>query len=166
MPRLGHACAAIVLLAACGQAPELIEPKADAATSARPTADAPTSAPPTMPPLAKRHDEIGAANFVLYWVNAFNFAAQTGDTHTMRMDAAACEPCSEYADDFDRLPVPRRVVGKAWTVESVAVNNANHLYQVETTVRALNEDRKYPLTFVVSDADPFELLDVYERRTQ
>jgi hypothetical protein len=103
MPRLGHACAAIVLLAACGQAPELIEPKAGAATSARPTADAPTSAPPTMPPLAKRHDEIGAANFVLYWVNVSNYAASTGDTRRLReISAPDCEGCNRYIDLYEK----------------------------------------------------------------
>lgn len=103
MLRLGHACAAIVLLAACGQPPEPIEPKAEAATPARPTQAAPTSAPPTMPPIAKRHDEIGAANFVLYWVNVSNYAASTGDTRRLReISEPDCEGCNRYIDLYEK----------------------------------------------------------------
>ena len=103
MLRLGHACAAIILLAACGQPPEPIEPEAEAATPARPTQATPTSAPPTMPPIAKRHDEIGAANFVLYWVKVSNYAASTGDTRRLReISAPDCEGCNRYIDLYEK----------------------------------------------------------------
>src|SRR5690349_14062289 len=103
MLRLGHACAAIVLLAACGQRPEPIEPKAEAATPAPPTQAAPKAAPPTMPPIAKRHDEIGAANFVLYWVKVSNYAASTGDTRRLReISDPECEGCNRYIDLYEK----------------------------------------------------------------
>lgn len=102
MLRFGPACAAVALLAACANPPEPIEPESPATTAARPSAR-PASAPPTMPAIANRRDEVGAANFVLYWVNVSNYAANTGDTDLLRkISAPDCEGCNRYIDLYEK----------------------------------------------------------------
>lgn len=165
MRRLGPAFAAMLVLSACGGDPTPIEPVANpSATNAGSSAD-PTSTrkPPTLPAAAKRNDETGAANFVLYWVRAFNYAARTGDSDEMRRFAAGCKVCIGYADDFESLAPTERAAGEAWTLSDVNVVRADRGYEVEATVTASEESEAYPLTFVVSSAQPYELEHIYER---
>jgi hypothetical protein len=138
MLRLGHACAAIVLLAACGQPPEPIEPKAAAATPARPSQAMPTSAPPTMPQIAKRHDEIGAANFVLYWVKVSNYASHTGDTARLtEISEPTCQGCSSYIDLFESTYERGGYFkGSDWRISDIAVEAGQGDYLVHAHVTA------------------------------
>lgn len=161
MLRFRGLVSAALLLAACSHAPEPIEPKHD--RPARTTAPAPSATPPMMPAAAKRHDATGAANFVLYWVNAFNYGATTGDTAPMREYASHCKPCNEYADDFSKLRPSRLVRGKSWRITNVSVDTDPNGFHVNSSVHAIREPHPYPLTFVLKKASPYELLDVFER---
>ena len=102
---VGLACAAFVLLPACGGAPTPIEPTAKAPTSARPVSARPTTTlePPTLPKEAKRNDETGAANFVAYWVRLANYASHTGDTTLLRRASASdCDACVDYIRLYEK----------------------------------------------------------------
>ena len=165
MRLVGLTCAALVMLAACSGEPTPIEPTSKpSATKVDSSAD-PTSTlkPPTLPAAAKRNDETGAANFVLYWVKAFNYAARTGDSDEMRRFAAGCKVCLGYADDFESLVPTKRAAAEAWTLSDVNVVRADRGYEVQATVTASQESKDYPLTFVVSSAQPYELEHIYER---
>lgn len=98
MRRLVLACAALACLAACASDPEPIEPKAGTSRAPNPSA-APTSTltPPTLPKVAQRSDATGAANFVLYWVKAADYAAWTGDVDLLeQISADDCAGCNSY----------------------------------------------------------------------
>jgi hypothetical protein len=163
MRRFATAFAAITLVAACANSPEPIEPKTDVSTPAKSARPAPSATPPTLPKIAKRQDATGAANFVLYWVKAFNYGASTGDTGPMREHAKGCSVCTKYANDFDRLPPSKLVRGQSWTLSDISVEDGRRISHVNTTVQARNEDRTYPLTFVVKKASPYELSEIFER---
>jgi len=105
MRRLALACAAIIVLSACGRTPTPIEPTTKAsAPAATSTADSSsTLKPPTLPAAAKRNDETGAANFVLYWVKVSNYAAHTGDTAILRqISDPTCDTCKRYIELYEK----------------------------------------------------------------
>lgn len=105
MRRLLLACAVITLLPACDRSPKPIEPTDAASTASIKVPDSPTltEKPPTMPAAAKRNDETGAANFVLYWVEVSNYAAVTGNTKLLReISAPSCEGCRRYIELYER----------------------------------------------------------------
>ena len=93
MRLIGLTCAALVMLAACSGEPTPIEPTSKPSPTKPASSAGGTSSlePPKLPAAAKRNDETGAANFVLYWVKAFNYAARTGDTELLReVSEAGC----------------------------------------------------------------------------
>ena len=104
MRLVGFVCAALMVLPACGGEPTPIEPTAkpsgtNAGLSADPTS---TLKPPTLPTAAKRNDETGAANFVLYWVKVSDYAALTGDTDRLReISGSNCVGCRRYIDLYE-----------------------------------------------------------------
>ena len=105
MCRLGLACAALMILAACAGEPTPIEPTSKPSASSAASSAGPTSTlkPPTLPAAAKRNDETGAANFVLYWVKVANYASTSGDTSLLReISSPACGACSDYADLYEK----------------------------------------------------------------
>ena len=157
MRSIALAIAALLLLASCADDPEPIEPKPSPSAKRNPT-------PPSMPKKAKADDPSGAATFVGYWVSTFNYAAQTGDADPMRKHAQDCEPCKEYADEFQSLPTARRPKSPPWKLEDVSVGPSRKPIEVETTVEVLDEKKRYPLTFVLNSGSPFELVDIYERK--
>ena len=165
MRLIGLSCAALVMLAACSGEPTPIEPTSTPVPTKPASSAGGTSTlePPKLPAAAKRNDETGAANFVLYWVKAFNYAARTGDSDEMRRFAAGCKVCLGYADDFEALAPTKRAAGEAWTLSDVNVVRTDRGYEVEATVTASEESKDYPLTFVVSSANPYELEHIYER---
>ena len=150
------AIAALVLLSSCTDEPEPIEPKDTASPSQAPTE-------PAMPDSAKEDTPSGAANFVDYWVSTFNYGAQTGDVDPMLSRAGECKPCRGYAKDFRALTEDRRASGPAWTLTNVRVGASRNPIEVDADVRVLDEDKTYPLTFVLNSRAPFKLVDVYER---
>lgn len=156
----------VVLMSACGGDPTPIEPTATAskptATLAAPTADT-TLKPPTLPKVARQNDSTGAANFVAYWVRAFNYAASTGRTSVMRRYASECVACTAYADDFEALPREKLVTGNAWTITTVETQRTSVGFNVETVIRAKGETKQYPLTFVLRSDNPFRLVHIFER---
>lgn len=104
MRRFWLALGALIVLSACDRAPTPIEPTAKASASApSPTDATSTLKPPELPAAAKRNDETGAANFVLYWVKVSNYAAHTGDTTLLRdISAPDCVGCHRYIDLYER----------------------------------------------------------------
>ena len=90
------AIATLLLLSSCTDDPGPIEPKPSVSASQTPVE-------PAMPDTAREDSPSGAANFVDYWVSAFNYGAQTGDVEPMLSHAGDCEPCKGYARDFELL---------------------------------------------------------------
>jgi hypothetical protein len=150
----------VLSLAACSGAPEPIEPSAAASSAPRPRS---TLTPPPLPKQAERKDATGAANFVLYWVKAYNYAASTGDTYAMRDHSSECDVCVGYADDFDALRPSQLLQGDAWKLTNIKQSKTDEGYQIDADVSAYGESHIYKLTFVVRHADPYELVHIYER---
>jgi hypothetical protein len=155
MRSLALAVAALMMLASCSDDPEPIEPTASPTT--------PALSEPSMPAKAKADTPSGAATFVGFWVSTFNYAAQTGDADPMRQNARDCKPCMEYADEFQSLPDADRPKKPPWTLKEVSVQPSRKPIEVVTTVEVLDEQRAYPLTFVLNSGAPYELVDIYER---
>ena len=104
MRLIGLTCAALVMLAACSGEPTPIEPTSTPVPTKPASSAGGTSTlePPKLPAAAKRNDETGAANFVLYWVKASDYAALTGDTELLReVSEANCEGCRRYIDLYE-----------------------------------------------------------------
>lgn len=150
------AIATLLLLSSCTDDPEPIEPKTSATQSQVPTE-------PAMPDSARKDTPSGAANFVDYWVSTFNYGAQTGKVEPMLSHAGDCKPCRAYARDFRSLPAKKRATGMAWSLTDVRVGRDRHPIEVNADVRVLDEDKTYPLTFVLNSRAPFKLVDIYER---
>jgi len=105
MRRLALACAAIIVLSACGRIPTPIEPttKASAPAASSTAESTSTLKPPTLPAAAKRNDETGAANFVVYWVKVSNYAAVTGDLELLRsISTPNCVGCNRYIRLYEK----------------------------------------------------------------
>ncbi|MFD1827550.1 DUF6318 family protein [Mumia zhuanghuii] len=109
MTRLGTALAAAVALlsvtACTGEEPADGDP-----TSAPPTtasaSPSPTPSAPTIPPEATKHSADGAAAFVKYWNEVFNYTVTTLDTrHLDALSAPDCDACGEMIGFVDRVRV-------------------------------------------------------------
>ncbi|TXL63214.1 DUF6318 family protein [Aeromicrobium terrae] len=151
------AIAGLLLFSGCSSDPRPIEPPRKSAT--------PTLAPPDLPNEAKKDTPSGAATFVGFWVSAFNYAAKTGDGHLMVKHAPKCKPCREYAGDFKSLKQSERPKGAAWTLNDVRVGGSRDPIEVVTEVKVEGEKALVPLTFVLNDHAPFQLVDIYRRGT-
>ena len=150
------AIATLVLLSACTDDPEPIEPNPSA--SAGPVK-------PAMPDGAREDSPTGAANFVDYWVSAFNYGAQTGDVEPMLSNATDCEPCKGYARDFERLAPSERAATPVWRLSNISVSADRDPIKVEADVEIADEQNPSVLVFVLSDRAPFELVDLYKSKS-
>jgi hypothetical protein len=150
------AIAGLLLISGCSSDPKPIEPK-------KSTGHGPQVSSPTLPAKAKADTPEGAAEFVRFWVDAFNHAASTGDATAMATHAKRCKPCLEYADDFEKLKASERPDGPAWTLERVSVVLRRDPIEVKTTVGIRGENRHSPLTFVLNSHAPFEVVNIYRR---
>jgi len=133
---VGVVCATLLILSACGGEPTPIEPTSKpSATNAGSSAD-PTSTlePPTLPAAAKRNDETGAANFVLYWVKVANHASTSGDTSLLReISSPNCDACNDYIDLYEKTYASGGFIhGGADSLTNVSVERASE----EVFVRA------------------------------
>lgn len=89
----GIVLATALVLGACSSDPAPREPDEPAAT----TSTAPTVAAPTMPAQASEDSDEGAAAFVKYYVDVFNYAAATGDVAELsRLSSPDCAGCQSY----------------------------------------------------------------------
>jgi hypothetical protein len=89
------AAALVLLLAACESGSDDPTPKEP--TSASPTSPIPTATLPTMPAQASEDSSEGAAAFVKYYVDVFNYAAATGDVDELsRLSSPDCDGCQRY----------------------------------------------------------------------
>ncbi len=157
------ALTAALSLSSCSDDPEVIEPE--------PTVDTSTSSPgtplPTSPPLPSRASSAsstGAATFVRYWIDLFNYAARTGKTRDLRRFSDGCEPCTAYANDFEQLPSWQRPKTVPWTVTGMKVGRKGDNFVVAADVRVLGETEERTLSFQVRRKDPFVVRDVKEAR--
>jgi hypothetical protein len=152
----GIVLAVLLTLGACSSDPEPKEPKRTA-TSATPTAT-----PPTMPAQAKEDTPSGAATFVNYFVGTFNYAARTGNATPMTNASPNCEPCLNYAKDFERLESSDRADEDVWTVEDLSVGASRNPIELDAKVSVAGEGVT-ELTFVLNSEAPFEIRDIYMR---
>jgi hypothetical protein len=156
--RVLAALVALLLVAGCGGDPHPKEPKSSATASATPTITA-----PTMPAQAKEDTPSGAANFVDYFVRAFNYAAQTGDGQPMLAVAAKCKPCRQYAADFEKLKTDNKLASEpVWSLSDVSVGTSRNPIEVSAKVEVVGEDKAHPsaLTFELNQKAPFEMRDI------
>lgn len=151
------AIAGLLLLASCSDEPTPIEPPAS-------SPGAPSPTPPSLPALATKDTPEGAGQFVRFWVASFNYAAKTGRSELMTAHARRCEPCHEYAEDFERLPPADRPTGPAWNLKRVTVVLSRNPIEVETEMKVEGESKLAHLTFVLNDGAPFRLTDIYEKK--
>lgn len=150
------AIASLLLLTSCTGEPTPIEPKPSATAK-------PSVTPPAMPKTANEDTPSGAATFVGYWVSTFNYAAQTGDAGPMKKLSKECKPCTGYADDFESLQSSERPKALAWSLSEVRVGPSRDPIEVVAKVQVLDEDKTYPLTFVLNSNAPFKVMDIYDR---
>ena len=95
MRSIALAIAAVLLLASCSDDPEPIEPTATRG---------PSDTPPTLPASAREDTPGGAANFVKYWIEVSNYAAQTGDTSELKeISDTDCAGCEKYIDLYESI---------------------------------------------------------------
>jgi thiol-disulfide isomerase/thioredoxin len=156
MRSIALAIAAVLLLASCSDDPEPIEPKTSA--SGIPTE-------PVLPDSAREDSPGGAANFVDYWVSAFNYGAQTGNVELMLSHAGECKPCKGYAKDFRQLAPSNRAKEPVWRLSNVSVSANRDPIEVEADVEIANEQDPSTLVFVLNDQAPFELTDIYKSQS-
>jgi hypothetical protein len=127
---------ALISLPACGRAPTPIEPTTKASTpSSGPSTEATsTLKPPALPAAAKRNDETGAANFVLYWVNLSNYASHTGDTERLSaITDEACTGCQRYIQLYEKTYARGGYFkGSDWKLSKISVERGTD----ESLVRA------------------------------
>jgi len=104
---------ALAALAGCtGSEPRTPSPSSSTASSPSTSPSAPSateSAPPELPEAATTGDAAGAEAFVKHWVDALNYAYQTGDTEPLRaISESGCQTCSDLSDEIEE----RRCSGK------------------------------------------------------
>jgi hypothetical protein len=91
------ATAGLLALPACSD-DKADQPRALPPVTASPTASAPVA--PTMPAAAKQHTREGAEAFARHFIDAVNYAQQTGKTGMVRsLSAPRCESCAQYVSD-------------------------------------------------------------------
>ena len=126
------AVAGLVLLGACSD-PDVKEP------TPKPTASAsPSLAPPTMPAQAKEDSSEGAAAFVSYWVDVFNYATQTGDVRPLqRASSETCSGCQRYINKIRQTyAAGGHYRGGAWTLSDLQVTSSASIRTVFVRVKS------------------------------
>ena len=118
------ACAFLVL-GACNDGPQPIEPPPSASV---------TIAPLEMPEAAKADTEEGALAFVEYYIEVFNYSANTGDTDLLRsLSHPDCSGCDSYATTFEsQYSNGGYSIGFEWRPRSMETNGK----VVETEIRS------------------------------
>lgn len=153
------AIAALLLASACSGQPEVLEPD-PTATSSTPG----PKSPPPLPPAAEEFSPSGAATYVQYWVDTFNFAAMTGDATQLKSISTSCDPCAAYAKDFEALTEDERATEPPWEIKSVAASEASEpiLITAKVNVARDSSGAARTLQFALSKGDPFTLDDIRE----
>ena len=100
---LGLACAALIVLSACGREPTPIEPKPKASASGAPASADPNRAEtrPEPPPYVDEASVRGRATFAGYWIHLLNYSVTTGTTeHLEGASSPACDGCANYINQI------------------------------------------------------------------
>jgi ketosteroid isomerase-like protein len=108
MTRVGTALAAAVALlsvSACtGEEPAGGDPTTSAPSPPATSSPTPTPAAPTIPPEATEHSADGAAAFVKYWNQVFNYAVPSQDTKQLsEISAPDCSACNAMIRFIDGI---------------------------------------------------------------
>jgi hypothetical protein len=118
------AIATLLLLGACTDDPEPIEPKPSDSTGSR-------ASVPELPKEAREDTPSGAATFVNYWVKVSNFASQTGDTKELRrISDDGCDGCRTYIELYEETYAAGGYFqGSEWKLSRVKVQpgDSEHL---------------------------------------
>lgn len=88
--------AALLLAAACGSEPEVLEPD--------PTSSTPSSAvsPPPRPAQATELSDEGASSFVNFWISTSDYAALSGDVQPLReISDPDCSGCNRFIELYE-----------------------------------------------------------------
>jgi len=128
----GIALAAVLMLGACSGDPT---PKEPTGTASKPTPTS-TATPPAMPDQAKEDSKEGAAAFVSHWVEASNYAAETGDVEQLSsLSSSGCGGCKTYIDLYrTTYDAGGYFRGGAWRTSDVEVADAGESFIVRVTV--------------------------------
>jgi hypothetical protein len=129
----GIVLAALLVLGACSSDPV---PKEPAATSSTPAS--PTATPPDMPEQARQDSPEGAAAFVKYYVDVFNYAASTGDVDELsRLSAPTCEGCQSYISLYRKTyDAGGYFKGADWTLGDLRLQEEDGTSYVTTIAKA------------------------------
>jgi hypothetical protein len=108
-----------VSVGACSDGGE--EPDAAPTLPAITESPSPSPEPDAVPPQATEATPEGAAEFVRYWFDSLNQAAQDGDTETLKaVSDPACETCSRFISSIENLYGPGgRIEGGQFNVTAV-----------------------------------------------
>ena len=157
----------ILLLGACDASSDTATPREPAASSDSP---APTATVPTMPAQAAEDSSEGAAAFVKYYVDVFNYAAATGDVDELsRLSSPDCDGCQSYIDLYrDTYKAGGYFKGGDWQMGDLQLETRSN--ESLATTRVTSDQSKFrksrdfaeetgkgtntELTFVVSPPNP------------
>ena len=122
----------ILLLSACDSGSDQATPQEPTASSSSP---APTATVPTMPAQAAEDSSEGAAAFVKYYVDVFNYAAATGDVDELsRLSSPDCDGCQRYIDLYrDTYEAGGYFKGADWTLGDLKLQVTDSATFVTTT---------------------------------
>lgn len=163
---LGGVGLVVGLLSACSDSEPRSQPPTSAPTSSETTETPPSSEPsptPTPPPLpaqAKEDNKAGAKAFVAWYVNLFNYAANTGDIDAFSKYGENCASCQNYVSEIsDTYAQGGAFKSVNWADEGYYVARSQDGYFVSVSIRAARYARR--LTeggkFKSSPAERFEL---------
>jgi hypothetical protein len=162
------AAALILLVGACDSSSEEATPQQPTASSSNDPA--PTATVPTMPAQAAEDSSEGAAAFVKYYVDVFNYAAATGDVDELsRLSSPECDGCQSYIDLYrGTYEAGGYFRGGDWkigdlhletrTTESLATTKVtsgrSKFRESRDVAEEIGKGTNTELTFVVSRPDP------------
>lgn len=149
------AIAALLLAAACGGEPEVLEPDP---TTAGTTDVSPTA--PRLPEQAREESDEGAAAFAAYWVDLFNYASRTGDVAELREFSSSCRPCAEFAQSSEELADGERPTEDVWTIETTTVSRDQTTSDVRFGLTLLGGETS-TVAFELTPRPPYRITDLY-----
>ncbi|WP_144433725.1 DUF6318 family protein [Aeromicrobium erythreum] len=149
------AVALLLPLLACSKTSEVREPEVEPTPSS-----SQLPAPPTFPSQARESTDEGAVAFASYWVDAFNYAAITGDEKTLRQLSRQCDACTRFADSIGDLKPSERPEGPTWKIRSMVVSRDDVATDVKFDLVLLGGERS-TVAFEMTPNAPFTITDLY-----
>lgn len=147
------AIAALLLAAACGGEPEVLEPDPSRATAT-------PSAAPSVPAQSSEDTDEGAASFAYHWVELFNYASISGDTKSLEEFSSGCRACLDYAETIAALGPNERPTAAPWEVTATRVNRDSRASNVRFSLR-IPDGSVEDIAFEMTAKPPFEIRRLY-----